>query len=213
VIGAGLLLAATVVFTPPRLVTGELPGLPPVTVIAGGEVLVELTVDWRGSVSRTVLLRHTAPYGQMVLNAVRGWRFAPAHAPDQEGREQVVEATVLVAAVYRPPTLTNGPTAGTAPLDVSRPSPASPYPLVMSTPVHPIQAFGVGVVLLELSLAESGITRAMRTIQSVPVLESAARDAVAQWRFRAASSGATPVPSRVYVIVGFPHPTLGSSVQ
>ena len=212
-IAASLLFAVTAVFTPPRLVSGEPPGLPPATVVAGGEVLVEATVDTSGAVSHAILLRNTPPYGQMVLDAVGRWRFTPAHAPTEDGRDQVVEAVVLVAAVYRPPTLNNGPTAGTAPLDMSRPSSATPYPVTMPPPVHPIQAAFPGVVLLEVSLDEAGIARMVRTVRSVPGLDAAARDAVAQWKFRGASFRAQPVPSTAYVVVGFPTPTLGAPVQ
>jgi len=206
-------LAVTVVFAPPRLLSGDPPDLPPPNVVAGGEVLVEATVNTSGVVSRAVLLRNTPPYGQMVLDAVRKWRFAPAHATDVDGHDQVVEASVLVAAVYRPPTVNNGPTVGTAPLDLSRPSSATPYPMTMAQPVHPIQALSPGVVLLEVSIDESGITRAIRTIRSSPGLDAAARDAVSQWQFRGASFRALPVRSVAFVVVGFPQPILANAVQ
>ena len=212
-IAVGLLLAVTAVFTPPRLLSGDPPGLPPPNVVAGGEVLVEATVDTTGAVSHAVLLRNTPPYGQMVLDSVSRWRFAPAHATDADGRDQAVEASVLVAAVYRPPTLNNGPTAGTAPLDMSRPSAATPYPVTMAHPTHPIQALSPGVVLLEVSIDEAGITRAVRTIRSVPGLDAAARDAVSQWQFRGASFRALPVRSFAFVVVGFPQPILANAVQ
>ena len=212
-IAAALLLAVTAVFAPPRLLSGDPPGLPPPNVVAGGEVLVEVTVNTSGAVSRAVLLRSTPPYGQMVLDAVKRWRFAPAHATDADGHDQAVEASVLVAAVYRPPTVNNGPTVGTAPLDVSKPSSSSPYPVTMAHPVHPVQALSPGVVLLEVSIDESGITRAIRTIRSSPGLDGAARDAVAQWQFRGASFGGSSVRSVAFVVVGFPQPILANAVQ
>jgi TonB family protein len=210
---AALLLAVTVAFVPPRLVSGEPPGLPAPNVVAGGEVLVEVTVDTSGAVSRAVLLRNTPPYGQMVLDAVSKWRFTPAKAPDKDGRAQTVESAVLVAAVYRPPTVDNGPTVGTAPLDTRPPSSATPYPVIMEPPPHPIQAFSPGVALLEVSIDEAGITRAVRTVTALPLLEAAARDAVAAWPFRGASFRGQPVPSMAYVIVGFPQPTIGSTAK
>lgn len=211
-IAAALLLAVATVFTPPRLLSGEPPGLPPPNVVAGGEVLVEVTVDARGAVSRAVLLRNTPPFSQMVLDAVSRWRFAPAHATDEDGRDQAVESAVLVAAVYRPPTFHNGPTMGTAPLDVKQPSSSAPYPMTMPQPVQPPRALSSGVVMLEVSIDAAGITRALRTIRSTPGLDAAARDAVSQWQFRAASFRSVPARSTVYVVVGFPQPTLDSPV-
>jgi TonB family protein len=212
-VAASLLLAVTAVFTPPRLIGGDPPGLPPATVVGGGEVLVEVTVDKSGAVSRATLIRNTPPYGQMVLDAVRRWRFTPAHDLNEDGRDEAVESSVLIAAVYRSPTLMNGPTLGPAPVDLSRPSSAAPYPVTMAPPVHPIQSANPGVVLLEVSLDEAGITKAIRTVRSNPGLDTAARDAVSKWNFRGASFRARPVASRAYVIVGFPVPTLGSPVQ
>jgi outer membrane biosynthesis protein TonB len=212
-VAASLLFAVTALFTPPRLIGGDPPGLAPPNVVAGGEVLVEATVDKTGAVSRAILIRNTPPYGQMVLDAVKHWRFTPAHDLGEDGRDEAVESSVLIAAVYRSPTLMNGPTVGTAPVDVSRPSSAAPYPVVMSPPVHPIQAPSAGVVLLEVSLDEAGITRAIRTVRSNPGLDAAARDAVGKWNFRGASFRSRPVASRAYVIVGFPEPILNSPVQ
>jgi TonB family protein len=206
VIAASLLLAVTATFTPPRLLSGDPSGLPAAVVVGGGEVLVAATVSKDGTVSRAVLLRTTAPFGQMVLDAVSRWRFAPAHAPDRNNVEQSVEASVLIAAVYRAPAMFNAATLGTPPLDVSAPSSDTPYPMSMPPPAYPPGAAFGGVVMLEVSLDEAGITRDVRTVRSRPGFDAAARDIVRQWNFRGASWRSLPVPSTAYVIVGFTPP-------
>ena len=210
-IAASLLLAVTAAFTPPQLVSGDPPGLPPPNVVAGGEVLVEATIDTYGAVTHPVLLRNTPPYGQMVLDAISRWRFTPARVPAENGVDQVmIDSYVLIAAVYRPPTVYNGPTVGTAPLDQSRASSETPYPLMMSMPAYPPQTLLGGVTLLEVSLDEAGISKGARIVRSSATFDSAARDAVNQWQFRGASLRSRAVPANVYVIVGFPQP-LGPS--
>jgi TonB family protein len=202
------------VFTPPQLISGDPPGLPPPTVVGGGEVLVEATIDKSGNVTHPILLRNTPPYGQMVLDAISRWRFTPAHAPDAKGADEVVEAPVLIAAVYRAPAVFNNATLGTAPVDQSRASSETPYPVVMPAPGYPTQAqYGGGVVMLEASLDAAGIVRGLRTIRSNPAFDAVARDAVSQWKFRGASLRSLPVPSNAYIIAGFAQPVgLGQPV-
>jgi TonB family protein len=208
VIVAGLLIAAVTVFTPPHLIGGDPPGPPPPTVVGGGEVLVEATIDKTGALTHAILLRSTPPYGEMVLDAIRRWRFTPARAPGADGMDQVVEAAVLIAAVYRAPTVLNGPTLGTAPLDMSTPSVETPYPVAMPTPAFPVQAGSGGVVMIEVSLDEAGISRGTRVVRSDPAFDTVARDAVSRWQFRGATLRSRPVSSTVYVILGFASPVV-----
>ena len=126
---AALLVAAATVFTPPRLTSGDPPGLPAPTVVGGGEVLVDATIDRSGALTHPILLRNTPPYGQMVLDAIAQWHFTPAHGPGADGTDEIVEAPVLIAAVYRAPTVFNGPTLGTPPVDLSRAPAEIPYPV------------------------------------------------------------------------------------
>lgn len=206
---AGLLLAAVTAFTPPRLISGELPGLPAATVLGGGEVLVEATIDKSGAVTHPILLRNTPPYGQMVLDAIARWRFTPARAPGADDTDEIVDGPVLIAAVYRAPTVFNGPTLGTAPVDQSKASTETPYPVATPAPAFPPQAAFGGVVMLEVSLDEAGISRGVRTVRSNPAFDSAARDALAQWNFRGALLKGRPVASTAYVIFGFMPPVTG----
>jgi hypothetical protein len=101
-------------YTPPRLVRGDLPSLPPPNVVGGGEVMIEATIDQRGALTGPIVLRSTPPFSNLVLDAVSRWAFTPARATTG-GKETVVDGTVLIAAVYRPPTLMNGPTLGNRP--------------------------------------------------------------------------------------------------
>jgi hypothetical protein len=205
---AGLLLAVTAVFIPPRLITGAPPGLPGPNVVGGGEVLIEATVDTSGALVHPIVLRTTAPYTNMLLDAITRWRFAPAHGPDRQGRDHLVESQVLIGAAYRPPTLANGPTLGTPSSDVGHASTGSPYPVTTAMPTQPPQASSAGVVMLELSLDESGATKGIRMVAGNPAFAAPAQNALAAWRFRGAAIDGHPVPSMAYVIMGFPLPVV-----
>jgi hypothetical protein len=204
----GSLLLAVTVFTPPVLVSGAPSGLPGPNVVAGGQVLIEATVDTSGALVRPVVLRTTLPFTNMVLDAISRWRFAPAHGPDREGKDQLIESQILVGAAYRAPTLVNGPTLGTPPADVAGASVSAPYPVTTAVPVQPLRVISGGVVLMELSLDEAGATTLVRLVGGDSSFESAARDALSGWRFRGATVEGRPVPSKAYVVMGFPLPVV-----
>ncbi len=193
-------------FTPPRLLTGQLSALPASTIIGGGEVLIEATVDRSGLLTRPIVLRGTPPYTQMVLDAASSWRFEPARAGGPDGIEHTVEVPVSIGAVYRPPILMNAPTVGEPPKDWSRPSGDLAYPISTESPNYPPLARDGGVVLLEVTLNESGGVTETRGIASTGGFESASREALAKWRFRGGTYRARPVPSTAYVLFAFRPP-------
>jgi hypothetical protein len=216
---AGAILALTAVsgyaqspgFTPPRLVKAELTPLPAPTVVGGGEVLIEATVDRTGRLSRPLILRATPPYTQMVLDAIASWQFEPARAVGPDGLETSVEIPVSIAAMYRPPVLMNSPTIGEPPKDWSKPTGEAAYPLSTEMPNYPPQARDGGVVLLEVALNEAGGIVNTRGIASTGGFDGASRDALARWRFKGASYRARPVPTTAYVLFGFAPPVVSSS--
>jgi len=175
-------------YTPPHLVRGDLPSLPPPTVVGGGEVLIEATVDQTGALTRPVVLRTTPPYTNIVLDAVTRWRFTPAQI-NTNGKEAFVNGSVLIAAIYRPPTLMNGPTLGDRPRDLSTASSSSPYPV------------------------STGQVANIRGVGADPGFDAAAKDAIIQWKFRGASFDGHSVPSTAYVIFGFAPPVVGAPIN
>jgi TonB family protein len=104
----------------------------------------------------------------------------------------------------------NAPTIGEPPKDWSKPSSELAYPLSMAMPNYPPQARDGGVVLLEVALNEAGAVTETRGIASTGGFDSAAREALAKWRFRGGSYRARPVPATAYVLFGFPQPVVSS---
>ena len=193
-------------YAPPRLVHGDLPAQAPVTVVAGGEVLIEATVDKSGTLIRPIVLRSTPPFSNLVLDVVTRWRFAPAREITPDRKELPAEGTVLIAAIYRPPTLMNGPTVGNPPSDLAVASPNAPYPVSTVVPSYPPQALNSSTVMFEVSLDEAGHVTSARAVASDPAFDAAARDALVQWKFRGASLRGRPVPSTAFVIFSFSQP-------
>lgn len=200
-------------YSPAQLRAGKVPAIP-VTAAGGGEVLLDLDVSAEGTVTRATPLRSTPPFTEFLMKAVSEWQFFPARQivdPDRaHGGEPTsrvaVRSNVLVAAVFRPPSL-QAPTIGEPPKDVSSALNSVPFPLVMVPPLFPPNALNGGVVLLEVRVSAGGSVDQVGVINSAPPFDDAAIAVVRQWRFRPALTQGTPVPAIVYVVFGFRPPS------
>src|SRR5712671_5850910 len=159
-LGVGLLAQASQeAFSPARYQAGTVPAVP-VTALGGGQVLVELAVSREGRVTSVLPLRTTPPFTDLVVGAVRGWRFVSAEedVPASAGKpasRMPVPSTVLVAAVFRAPAL-YGPTLGDAPRDIASASAETPFPLATTVPQFPPLALSSGIVLVEARVDRDG---------------------------------------------------------
>ena len=194
-------------YAPPRLLQGMSPAIP-VEAVGGGEVLVELDVSASGAVTRARPLRITPPFTEVVLDAVRSWRFAPARELVQaRGRSArtPVSSSVLVVAVYRAPVLV-GPTLGEAPREIAPPSSAIASPAMMPAPPFPPRALLGGTVLLEVRIDAEGAVEHVTVLRAVPPFDAAAVRTVHDWVFRPAQRNGVRAPAVVYVVFGFRAP-------
>ncbi len=108
-------------FIPPRILNAVLPAPPALTVAGGGEVLIEAIVDRSGARDASVLLGALRPMRSSCSMRYARWRFLAARASSAGTPEMPVDAPVLIAAVYRPPTMFPGTTVGEAPDDLATP--------------------------------------------------------------------------------------------
>ena len=83
---------------------------------------------------------------------------------------------------------------------------APPRLVRQARPRYPKEAFVQkiqGTVVLEILIDPSGHVSQTRVIQSIPLLDAAARDAVREWLFQPAMKRGRPVPAIARVPVGF----------
>jgi TonB family protein len=214
--GACLVLAFTGIASaqqdawPARFQAGGLPPLP-VLAVSGGEVILEVGVDADGRVASIAPITTTPPFTDAVTHAVSDWHFTPAEQlvpAERDGDPPVrkrVPSSVLVVAVFRPPSILT-PTLGEPPKQVAPATDAVPFPLSLTTPRHHPLAFGSGVVLIEGQVGPTGGLADVNVLRSAPPFDEAAGDAVRQWSFRPALRNGVPVPAFVYIVLGFPVP-------
>jgi TonB family protein len=197
-------------FEPARVETVEMPAEPPM-VLGGGQVLLELRVDRSGRVADVRVLTSTPPFTELVKEAVSQWHFSPAREVlGQSEGESDVESRVLVAGVFRPPTLYDSPSRGEPVENVAKPSEEVPFPTSMSMPAYPPRAHWhmSRSILVEADLGEEGELVASKVIRSSAGLDEVALDAIHRWSFRPAKRNGTPVPSVAYIIFGFREPVV-----
>ena len=197
--------------TPARLVHGTVPVMP-IAMLSGGQVVLELTIDLDGRVAGVRTLRSTPPLTARVADAVRSWRFDPSHQRVETAGDTIRfsfmtarVSKVLVAAVFRAPAL-SGPTLGSAPASGEPADPETPVLLDVKTPSFPPAAFGAGMVLVEVDIADDGSVSDACVIESAPPFDEAAVSAARQLRFRPGRIAGMPVRSYAYVLFGFPMP-------
>jgi outer membrane biosynthesis protein TonB len=179
--------------------------------IGPGEVFVELSVSATGRVEKVTPIRITPPFTQMVIDTVSDWTFTPAvdDPIGPTGRPlgpRAVPSKVLVAAMYRAPTLLT-PTQGQEPAVVAAASREVAYPSMTMLPVYPVQAQFGGVVLIEMRIPSIGAA-IPKVISSSGPFDSAALEAAQQWRFYPARVRGD-VDTYAYLIFGFHQPITG----
>ena len=192
-------------YEPATFVGGGVPSLPPLA-IGGGEVLVALTIAASGAVDDAAVIPSTPPFTDAVVDAALGWRFAPAVDADTEGNVGPVESKILVAALFRPPTVYGGPARGGGTQETGVAPPEVPYISTLTQAAFPSGALFDAVVLLELQIADDGAVTAAMVASSGGIFDQFALDAVRTWRFQPASRNGTPVPATVVALVGFRQP-------
>lgn len=200
-------------YSPARYRQGPVPFLPRLSAAVGpGQVVLEVAVSSTGEVAAVRPLRTTASFTAQTIEAVRQWRFVPAEArvephPWDTGqpKTRLVDSTVLVAAIFRPPAI-HAPTVGEPVFDLATPSDESPFPVSTAMPPFPPGAYDPGVVLIEVLVDASGAVVDANVLSSAPPFDGAALDAARRWKFQPARIGGKPAASFVYILLGFPLP-------
>ena len=196
--------AARQTATSPQLRQGRVPATT-LHALGGGEVVLELNIGATGRVTEIKQIRATPPYTGLVSDAAATWQFTPA-TTTVEGRTVAVAAPVLVAAVFRPPTIYAGPSAGTPPRTTGVPSPRVPGVESMEAPAYPATHVGDAVVLIEIEMTSRAKPVAYRILSPASGFDDAALDVVRVWRFTAPPGGDVPERLFAYAIAGFRTP-------
>jgi len=178
-----------------------------------GQVLLQVTVEENGSVSRAAALSGELPLAKTAVNAVVKWKFQPF---TQDGYPLRVQQNVV---------LNFDPTNKVAELQLPLPAPtvaklpsdhglfrvgggvSPPRPLFSPNPEYSDEARKAkyqGVCVLSLIVGPDGLPWNIRVARSLGMgLDEKAIEAVKQWRFQPAMKGGKPVAVAINVEVQF----------
>jgi len=194
-------LATAGAYEPARLTRGSVDRIP-FNVAAAGLVVLDVTIDDRGSVSSIGVVKDVDPFGSILKEAVGGWEFEAAR---EDGR--AAESHIVVAGLFRPAMLLFPAPSGLRPPDTEPPQ-SMPYPASVAVPPYPPTAIGDDAVLVEMEVNDAGTVEQARVVGGkTSAFNSPALDAARAWVFRPARKGGRAVPSRVYVVFSFRAPT------
>lgn len=162
-----------------------------------------MSVSRAGTVRGVIALRSTAPFTALMTSAVEAWQFKPAQ---QQGP---VESSVMVAGVFRPPTI-YGPAPGGSTTNLDSPGRNIPFPTKIVTPPYPPMSIDNAAVLVEVQVGPSGNVTDAKAVSKTSGFDDAAVNAARGWVFRPAEADAGPIQSIAYVVFGFRQPITSS---
>jgi TonB family protein len=197
-----LLLAAlqsSAGFEAPRVRSASLASLP-YEARAAGLVVLDVSVDARGTVSGIRTVKDLEPFGEVLRQSVSSWSFEPAH--DSGGP---VAQPVLVVGAFRPAMVMFPAPPPPVPPPPDAPQ-AMPYPRAVGIPPYPANRVGSAAVLVETEIDEVGTVTSARVLGDASAFDEASTDAARRWAFRPARHGGHAAPSRAYILFVYRQP-------
>lgn len=188
-------------WVPPRLATAPV-GTAPWNAVSGGIAAYEVSLDATGAVVGASIVQDVAPFGALLGEAIRSWRFEPAR---EGGR--AAASRVLALGFFRPPALHFAAPSSPRYRDTVAPD-EIPWPTSVAVPPYPPNAVGSGKVVLEADVSSRGAVTGVRVLSAPTAFDGAAADTARQWRYRPASRGGRPVESRAFLVFSFVAPSL-----
>jgi len=197
----GFILAAVTAtaqgeWKPPRLASAQV-GAAPWNVQSGGIAALDVSLDAAGAVVSTSVVQDLAPFGALLNEDIRSWRFEAA----RDGG-QAVPSRVLALGFFRPPALHFA--APSSPRYRNTVAPEElPWPTSVVVPPYPPNAIGSAKVILESDISSRGAVTAVRIVSPPTAFDGAAADTARQWKYRPAARAGKPVDSRAFLVFSF----------
>jgi protein TonB len=141
----------------------------------------------------------------IVDNPIEPPHYGPPGPPDATAGIVPGVGSVLGTNVDAPTALVSPPPRKAGPVRVAD-LPVPPRKIVDARPIYPEiarQAKREGTVVMEAVLDPTGRITQLRVIQSVPLLDQAALDAVRQWRYTPTTLGGHPVSVLMTITIRF----------
>lgn len=178
----------------------------PFTTTGTQWVVLDLELNYRGSVQSAQVLQGSSPFLELVLSSVNQWEFTTATA------DSPTKSHVTAVFMFRPRDLFSA-----SPLSVSqiymRASESAALPVQLSDPGYPTNSVGEGLTILEMRVSDSGITDGVRIIRDTPGLAAHTESVARTWKFQPAKRNGAATTGTVIVVAWYLRPILFDNPQ
>ena len=190
-------------FKPPEVTSAS--DIPfPIQSIADGVVVLDASLDDKGAITGTTVVRDVPSLTSPAISAIRTWKFSPA---TRLGKPE--PSTMRVAVVFRPRSyLPAGPSFTPIFLEGNPNRAGQSYipPGIVSVtfPQYPINAAAPGTVVIQVTVGKSSAIQHLKVVRDLPPFTQFALSGVNKWRFQAATLDGKPVASDLAIAFVFP---------
>ena len=193
---------AQVPFKPAEVISaGDIPY--PVQSIADGVVVLDISLDEKGAVTGSTVVRDISSLTSAATSSVQSWKFSPASM-----RGKPVQSLIRVAVVFRPRTYFAAGPAFTPILSEGESNRADqtyvpPGIVSVSYPQYPINAAAPGTVVVQVTVGRSSAIQRVKVVRDLPPFTKFALSAVNKWSFQTATLDGKPVASALGIAFVF----------
>ena len=167
---------------------------------ADGMVVFDLSIDTRGQVKKTSVLRDVPPFTAAAEQSLRNWKFAPATESGEAEDSEMIVAFVFRHAVYiaDPPVFT--PIFPAKESEGGRSGFVPPAILNATYAGYPASTIAHGTIVAQANINADGSTGGVKVVRNLSGgFAPLAIEAAKQWRFQPALRDGKAVPSKVAI--------------
>jgi len=209
VVGAAMLLCcanqsfAQTSFKPPEIISAtDIPY--PIQSIADGVVVIDASLDDKGAITGTTVVRDVPSLTSPAISAIRTWNFSPAI---RHGRPE--PSTLRVAVAFRPRSYFAADPSFTPVFSAAGPNHVNqgyvpPGIVSVLYPQYPINAAAPGTVVIQVTVGKSSAIQHLKVARDLPPFTQLALSATNKWRFQAATLDGRPIASNLAIAFVFP---------
>ena len=166
--------------------------------IAIGTVVLEITVDEKGTVENVRALREIPSLTETAVESVRKWRFKPATLEGKPIRSRTVGAVTFNPLAEFPQNVPLPPLSAVEPSSFRHVLEPKPIEVVAATfPQYPVNSVTTGTVVLRVTIDSDRQVKNTAAIRDITSLTATCIRALKEWKFQPAQFQGIPIPSSI----------------
>jgi outer membrane biosynthesis protein TonB len=177
----------------------------PILSVASGVVVLDVSLDVKGSVTGSTVVRDIPSLTSVAASSVQSWTFIPAA---RQGRPE--PSVMRIAFAFRPraypaadpnfaPILSNRD----ANQQVQNQAYVVPGIVSASYPGYPLNSAAPGAVVIQVTVSKSGTIERLNVVRDLHPFTDFALSAAKKWRFLAATLEGKPTTSNLAIAFVF----------